>query len=51
MRFILVVIAVLIGIALCIKLDTGTLDASQVAGVGIICLGIAIVSPLGWPSA
>lgn len=50
MRYLFVVLAVIVGCALLIKLDTGTLDPVQLAGIGIILLGVAIVSPPTWPS-
>jgi hypothetical protein len=50
MRFVLVILAVLCGIALLIELDTGTLEAVQVAGIGIICAALATVAPSTWPS-
>lgn len=49
MRFVLVILAILCGIALVLKLDTGTLDPTQVAGIGLIFLGLAVVAPANWP--
>lgn len=49
MRFILVILAIICGIALIIKLDTGTLDPQQVAGIGLVFLGLAVVAPANWP--
>ena len=45
MKIVLVIIAVLCGLALCIELDTGTLSSVQVAGVGIIAAAAAHVCP------
>lgn len=50
MRFVFVILAILCGVALGIKLDTGTLDATQVAGTGIIFAALATVAPASWPS-
>lgn len=50
MRFIFVILALLCGIALLLKIATGTLDANQVAGLGIIFLCLAVVSPVAWPT-
>ena len=50
MKFVLVILAVLCGIALLIELDTGTLAANQVAGIGIIFAALATVAPASWPS-
>lgn len=48
MRFVLVILAILCGVALLVKLDTGTLEATQVAGVGIILAALAVVAPDSW---
>lgn len=45
MKIVLVIIAVLCGLALCIQLDTGSLSATQVAGAGIIAAALAHVVP------
>ena len=45
MKLIAVIIAVLCGVALVIQLDTGTLSAVQVAGLGIISAAAASVVP------
>ncbi len=50
MRFLAAIIIVLIGIALAIKLDTGTLSAVQVTGIGFIIVGIAFFLPPTWPN-
>ena len=51
MRYIFVILAILCGIALLIELDTGTLAAVQVAGIGIIFAALAAVAPSTWPPA
>ena len=51
MRFVLVILAILCGICLALKIATGTLDAQQVAGIGIICVALAVVAPLSWPTS
>ena len=43
MKLIAVVIAMLCGVALGIELDTGTLTATQVAGIGIIAAAAASI--------
>lgn len=48
MRFVLVILAILCGICLALKIATGTLDAQQVAGVGIICAALAAIAPANW---
>ena len=45
MKILLVIIAVLCGLALCFEFDTGTLSAWQIAGVGIIAAAAAHVVP------
>mgnify|MGYP001565509732 CR=1 FL=1 len=45
MKLIAIVIAVFCGVTLCIELDTGTLSAMQVAGLGIIAAAAASVVP------
>lgn len=50
MRFLFVLLAILAGIVLLLKIETGELDAQQVTGIAIILLGLAIVSPPTWPS-
>lgn len=49
MSFIALIVAVLCGIALVIDLDTGSLDALQVAGIGIIALVVAGLAPAKFP--
>lgn len=45
MKLVLVVGAVLCGVALLIKLSTGDLQPTQVAGVGIVLSALAVVAP------
>jgi hypothetical protein len=49
MNLIFVVLAVLCGLALIFQFDTGTLEAQQVAGLGIIFAALAALSPVSWP--
>lgn len=51
MRYLFVLLAILCGIALIAKMATGTIDPQQLAGIGVVLLGLAVVSPAGWPSA
>jgi hypothetical protein len=48
MRFVLVILAILCGICLLLKIATGTLDAQQVAGIGIIFTALATIAPVSW---
>lgn len=50
MRYLFVLLAILCGICLVLKIATGTVDPVQLAGVGVILLGLAIVSPATWPN-
>ena len=50
MAYIFVVLAILCGVVLLIKIDTGTLEPIQVAGIGIIFAALAAVAPANWPS-
>lgn len=43
-------VALACGVALVIKLDTGTLDAVQVTGIGLISLACAFFAGVSWPS-
>lgn len=45
MKLVLVIAACACGVALVIKLATGTVDPLQVAGVGIICAALAVIAP------
>ena len=45
MKLILVVIAVLCGLAAIFEFDTGTLSAAQVLGLGVIAAAVAHVAP------
>jgi hypothetical protein len=45
LRIVFVILAILCGIALVIQLDTGSLNATQVAGLGIIFAASATVAP------
>ena len=50
MRFLAALLAILCGIALLIKLDTGTLTPDQLTGIAILLLGIAMFLPEGFPA-
>lgn len=50
MRYLFLLFAIICGVCLLLKVNTGTLDPGQVAGAGIILLGLAIVSPAEWPA-
>lgn len=50
MRYLVVVLAILCGIVLLLKIATGTLDVSQVAGIGLILLAVAFFLPATWPN-
>lgn len=50
MRVILAILAILCGVALVIKLATGDLTPEQVAGIGIIFLGVAFFVPDTFPN-
>ncbi len=50
MRYLVAVLAVLCGIVLLLKIATGTMDGSQIAGVGIILLALAFFLPATWPN-
>lgn len=45
MKLALVVLAVVIGAVLVIEVDTGSVTALQIAGLGIICAAAAVVAP------
>lgn len=49
MSFVALVVAVLCGIALVINLDTGSLSAQEVTGIGIIALVVAGLAPVSFP--
>lgn len=49
MGLIAAIIAVLCATALIIELDTGSLQALQVAGLGILALAVAFVAGASWP--
>lgn len=48
MRYLAVLFAIICGVVLVIKPDTGTLDPGQIAGIGLILLGVAFFLPAAW---
>ena len=50
MSYILLFLAILCGLALIFKFDTGSIEPLQVAGVGIVLLACAVVAPNTLPS-
>ncbi len=50
MRLIAAILVILIGIALIIKMATGSLGPDQLTGIAILLIGIAFFLPEGFPN-